>query len=344
MDKPTSEELKELTKIADLFTKKSYTLNILKDGQIYPAVTSAIENHFKNCERRKVLLLPELTYKNETIAVFSDYGGESKDSAYLTYSFLVCAWQQTGIFQRVMSDVRIKHRLGSKEISFKDFSYGPISRALDDYLAALNTVPGLLFTMVAEKSVFALSPRDKAESERMATELRKCGLGIWKGNVVEKLLRICHISAYLVSLLSTEGQKVYWMTDNDSIAANDNLAKHWLDIFNRLLHYYSNHSYSLIRGSVPFDKKETSLLDLLSATDICAGSIEHYFTRVSKGIGDIKVAADKVIQWLCHDGIMLKKHHIIARAAEDGGANIGSLIFNPNGPDNTKIPIYLVRP
>lgn len=151
MDYPTSEELKELTRISDLFTKKSYTLNTLKDGQIYPAVTSAIENHFRNCERRKVLLLPELTYKNETIAVFSDYGGESKDSDYLTYSFLVCALQQTGSFQRIMSDIRSNHKLGRKEISFKDFGYGPISRALDDYLAALDMVPGLLFTMVARR-------------------------------------------------------------------------------------------------------------------------------------------------------------------------------------------------
>ena len=344
MDNLIPDEIKELARISDLFTKRSYNLNILKEGQLYPAVTSAIENHFKNSERRKELLLPELTYKNETIAIFSDYGGESQDSDYLTYSFLICAWQHTGTFQQIMSEIRSKHKLGNKEISFKDFSYGPISRALDDYLAALDTVTGLLFTMLAEKNVFALSSRDRIESEHMATELRKQGLGSWKGSVVEKLLRICHISAYLVSLLSMEGQKIYWLTDHDSIAPNEDLAKHWLKIFNNLLNHYSHHSFSLVGGSVPFEEKEIRLLDLLSATDICAGSIEHYFTRMSKGIEDVKVEADKVIQWLGYDGLMLKKHHIIAKAAENGGANIGSLRFKLRDPDNTKIRINIVRP
>ena len=87
---------------ADAFTKKNYDLKILRDGQEYPVIIRAIEDHFNNLERRKTLLLPELAHKNETVAVFSDYGGESKDSKCFTYSFLVCAWNQTGMFASLM--------------------------------------------------------------------------------------------------------------------------------------------------------------------------------------------------------------------------------------------------
>ena len=66
--------------------------------------------------------------------------------------------------------------------------------------------------------------------------------------------------------------------------------------------------------------------------------------HISYFLGKDKVKADKVIQWLGHDGLMLKKHNIIAEEAENGGANIGSLIFKFRDPDNTKIRINIVRP
>jgi len=121
MEQITPEEIENFTRIADLFTKRKYNLNILNEGHEYPLLSNAIEDHFKNSERRKTLLLPELTFKNKSVAIFSDYGGESKDSNYLTYSYLICAWDQVGLFHQAMSEIRNKHGLDEKEISFKDF-------------------------------------------------------------------------------------------------------------------------------------------------------------------------------------------------------------------------------
>lgn len=209
-----------LARTADDFMKKDYDLCVLKETQEYPSILQIIEKHFKDQERRKILLLPELNYENETVAVFSDYGGESKDSRYNTYSFLVCALDHTYPFNGMMTFIRQKYGLNDKEISFKDFKYGPVSRALDDYLSALNLIPGLLFTVVVEKEADSISP---SEIKEIVKTLKDNNMGEWKSGVVEKLLRICNISAYLVSLLIANGQKVFWMTDHDAIAANDNL-------------------------------------------------------------------------------------------------------------------------
>ncbi len=62
-----------------------------------------------------------------------------------------------------------------------------------------------------------------------------------------------------------------------------------------------------------------------------ASSIEHYLTRKNeKAAGDInvKAGADKVLQWLAHDGISLKKMIIILGKSEDGGITAGTLEFN----------------
>ncbi len=344
MDGLPPKEIAEFRKIADLFTKKKYNLDILKKENEYPLLSQAIEDHFKNSERRKTLLLPELTYENKTISIFSDYGGESNNSNYLTYSFLISAWDHLGRFHQAMAEIREKHDLKDKEISFKDFRYWPIKRGLDDYLSALNIVPGMLFNVIVEKEVTSFFSKDKKQTDEILLKLKNNDLGEWKPAIVEKLLRVCHISAYLVSLLSQKDQKIFWMTDDDSIAANQKAISYWLSIFNNLLNYYSHHSYSLVGGAVPFKDRDLKTLDLLSCPDISAGSIEHYYTRMSKSIDDIKEEADKVLRWMCHDGLMLKKHSIIVKKGEGKNLISGSLKFNLKVPDITKVLIPLIRP
>ena len=52
------------------------------------------------------------------------------------------------------------------------------------------------------------------------------GLGNWDLAVVEKLMRVVHMAAYLAAL-GADGQKIFWMSDHDSICANE--GKAWLD-------------------------------------------------------------------------------------------------------------------
>jgi hypothetical protein len=42
----------------------------------------------------------------------------------------------------------------------------------------------------------------------------------WKRGVQERLLRVLHLSGFLLSGLSTPGQNVLWVIDEDEIAAN----------------------------------------------------------------------------------------------------------------------------
>jgi len=61
------------------------------------------------------------------------------------------------------------------------------------------------------------------------------------------------------------------------------------------------------------------MLDLLSATDIVAGSLDQYLTQSqSVPVEDINVkpGCDLVLQWLAHDGLGLKKMNVIMRRGE----------------------------
>jgi len=310
---------KEVIYLATKLTLKKPCLSVVPDTEEYPWFIREFQKQLEALESRNELLLPNIRDENESIAIFSDYGGESSDSKYHTYSFLICAWNQTGVFNQKMEKLRDDRGLNNpfKEISFKDFRYGPIKRALEKYLANLsNLVNGYLLTVVVEKSLGSLFGTDKKTTSKYLLEtLKDNGFGTWKPDVAEKLLRITHFSAYLVALLSKKGQKVMWMSDHDSIAPTNERFMKTLNLFSNLLRHYCKHELSTIGGAVPFEQKTAMFLDLLSATDIVAGSIEHYMTR-SHGIDkepQIKAEANQVLCWLSGQGVALKRHTMIIK-------------------------------
>jgi hypothetical protein len=323
---------------------RSPNLSLLKDGYEYPSITRIIEHQLKLRNKRKLLLLPELRQNNETVAVFSDYGGEAKESGFHTYSFLVCAWNQLGLFHQQMSTLREEYGLNNplKEIAFKDFQYGPIQRSLDKYLANLdNFVPGLLATVVVDKKVRTVfGDNFNSAQSYLRRTLKEHGFGDWKPRVAEKLFRIIHVAAYLVSLLSKGGQKVFWMTDHDAIASNLQKSESMLKLFSSVLAYYSPHSFDLVSGAIPFQEKDPMFLDLLSATDLVAGSIEHYYSR-GQQMEELTVyqEADKVLRWLAHEGICLKKFNIIIPDVAGNLLKAGTLSFELKQADPAAIVV-----
>lgn len=334
-------DTKLMQKTANAFMKKDYELTLLKENQQYPAILTAIEQHFQYQERKKALLLPELNYENKTVAIFSDYGGESKNSKYYTYSFLICALDHTDLFQSIMKFIRKEYDLDEKEIAFKDVGYGPISRALDDYLSALNMIPGLLLTLVVEKGAASINRKEVKEITNL---LKEYNLGEWKPGVVQKLILICNVSAYLVALLAADNQKVFWLTDNDAIAANDDLAANWIKIFYRTLSILSRNNLQDVRCALPCaERRHLPSMDLLSCADIVAGSVEHYFTRLSKGFEDLKDEANKVLEWLCYP-TLLRKENIMVKRNEAGIPVASTLRFSPSTPDPTKTTLPIYRP
>lgn len=318
--------MKGFSEFANKLVLKNPDINLLRTNQEgYPPLAEGLQKAFHLHKAGGKLVLPDLgAFGNDSVAIFSDYGGESSGN-YNTYSALVCGFGYTSLFQQKMKAVREKHALGEKEIAFKDFRMGPLRRALPDYLDALDNLPGFLCTLAVDKRVPTLfGPQEKSTRELLSRTLEAEGLGKRKPEVAEKLLRIVHFTAFLTALLAHDGQKIFWMTDNDAVCANQEAHKQLLAIFERVLSIYCrpNSTFPLIGGAVPFAPRSVEMLDLLSAADVVAGSIEPCFPKQgSTPEGDplIKSGADDVLRWLAHDGIGLKKANFFIRRADAAG-------------------------
>ena len=336
-----------LTDTANKLVWKSPDFNLLHSHSYeeYPLIARVLHDQLVKGYNQQRLFLPDLSaFNNESVAVFSDYGGESSGN-YYTYSAVVCGWSYIGAFASRMAEVRKTNSLGEKEIAFKDFGMGQVRRALPDYLVALNNLlPGFLCTLIVDKKIKTLLGPDEKE---LAGILRKEGVGEWKQGVVEKLLRIAHMTAFLTTLLARDGQKIFWMTDNDNVCANEEQHKGALALFERATRIYRrrNQNFPLIGGAMPFQPKSLDFLDILSAADVTASTLEHYFTRKDKEFEAelaVKPGAESVLRWLTSDGIGLKKATFIVRLREDGRIETGTVEFVPTEPtDTTLIPIFI---
>ncbi|AEO47770.1 hypothetical protein [Rhodospirillum rubrum] len=345
------EQIKSLTEFANGLVWKSPDLEILKPnaGIEYNELVKIMQDMIQKSHRRGSLILPNLTaHGNETVAVFSDYAGESSGD-YHTYSFLTCGWNTCGAFLSKVRDIREQSRLGDKEIAFKDFRMGQMQRALPDYLKAADMLlHGFLLTIVVDKKLLTLfGPNEKKTQTSLSKTLHQAGLGTWKPDSAEKLLRVVHSVAFLVALLARSGQKVFWMSDNDTVCANEGLHRQALDLFARAVGIYAkDRRFSVFGGAAPFKDRSFGHLDLLSLADITASSVEHYLTRKNANEAadfGVKAGSHVVLQWLAHDGLSLSKMTIIVRPSVNGGIETVNLKFMlAEKPDNvTIIPIYI---
>ena len=341
------------TQFANEVAWKRPDLDILRqeyEGQ-YSHFVEAVQEKILMSHRRGRLILPNLAaFRNKVVGVFSDYGGEHKEARYLTYSVLVCTFDLRSLFAEKMWEIRKEYQLGSKEIAYKDFRMGQVLRALPDYLLTLsNYLPGFLLTLAVEKKALqAYAPTSKETSVLLEAALKSIGVEGRKPRVNAKLASVVELVAFLTALLGKDGQKVFWMTDHDEISPTNAKHEETLKAFQVLLGVFcrDGQAFSLIGGALPFEERDMGMLDLLSATDICAGALAEYLTQKEMHDADkiaVKPGCEHVLQWLAHDGIGLKKMSIIMRSGVDASIESAAIEFVLDNPpkDVTIVPISM---
>ena len=341
-----------LIALANALVWKNPNVEVLRTelcGQ-YSALAETLQEKLHARQVSKKLVLPNLqAFNNKTIALYTDFGGEHKEALFRTYSTLVCGWNMSDLFLKRMKSIRIEHKLGEKEIAFKDFSMGQVNRALSDYLNALDFLPGFLFSIAIDKRIGSVfGPPGKDTQKWIVEALESEGFGGRKPHVSEKLLRVVHIVAFLAGLFTRDGQNVFWMTDNDAISETEEMHKQTLSLFQRILTLYTKEGtkFPVLGGALPFPDRELGTRDMLSATDVVAGSLSQYLTQkdtVASHEIRIKDGCDRVLQWLGHDGIGLKKMNVVMREGKDGRIGSATVEFQqlrkPSGV--TIVPVFM---
>ncbi len=122
--------------------------------------------------------------------------------------------------------------------------------------------------------------------ERTANPVSKVGgplLASWDPKVRERLLRILHFTAFLISGLSAPTQDVLWFIDEDEIAANTNQLTRLTQLLAGVsASYMSNQPGHLRCGTTRSDPGSLWLEDIVAICDLGAGALCEIATGMSR--------------------------------------------------------------
>lgn len=269
--------------------------------------------------------LPDIR-SSSTLLLGSDYSGESSDSPYSVYSFVMTTLDSWKKWESSRIEIRRTHLTEFRRMSFKRLNDGQRRRALMPFLQAANDLNGLSFSIAVNKeckSFFEKTPPLNLSNPEFA-RYRK-----WKPAVLEKAFFIVHVLGTLLGGLAACGQDVFWFSDEDSIAANDERISELTSLFAWISSSYLDFDLGNLRcGTSRSDNGTLQLEDFLAIPDLVAGAIAEqmrtpFLNPSSTGNfwmsrGDFSNKTRNITWWLSDASQSLKRLLCIIEPAPKG--------------------------
>lgn len=279
-------------------------------------VADSISERIRIEEWRSPALLTPVD-RGPTLLVVSDYSGDPTNSRFQVLSFLLADLVYLWYWDEVRSALRRDLLCDTRRLAYKKLeSDQRRAQMLVPFLRAANSIPGLLITFLIDKRIETLFAPDKAEDTVEPVVIREH----WKAKPFEKLLRVAHLSALLVSGLVGEKQNVLWISDQDDIVPNDERHIEACKLFGQVLSHYLNCEIGQLQfATTRSDDGSLQIEDIAALPDLAAGALAEIgtsmaidgamsanglLTPMSRGIPK---KAQAITAWLAENTYTLKK-------------------------------------
>lgn len=240
-------------------------------------VISGFESQFASMDKLYPDFIPDFS-DCRTLLIVSDYSGEDSYALYHVYSYLVTSITSWHNWEQARLLIRKSMCTDGRRMSFKRLGDNHRKNALKYFLHAANELNGLSFSVAVNKrcsSLFQDLPLDITNPE--FTAFRK-----WKPAVLRKAFFVLHTLSCLIAGLAFEGQNVFWFSDEDSIAANDQRIVELTDAFGWISSMYLETNLGHLRcGTSKSDNGTLQIEDLIAIPDVIAGAISEQLKVVA---------------------------------------------------------------
>lgn len=224
-------------------------------------------------EHRHPGIIPDLR-TSQTILIGSDYSGSHQTAQFRIISLVITNVERIGIWNAQRQGVRAAMLPQQRRMSYKGLNDRHRRAALIPFLAAANQMPGLLVSIAIDKSIPTIFA-DETPDQRTT---HPAFLG-WKPKLIERAMRIIHLTSLLLRGLSAPGQDVCWFTDQDDIVANERRLRSFVNLTATISSRYLQHPLRNLRiGTSACDTGGRDIEDFLAIPDLAAGALQELLT------------------------------------------------------------------
>ena len=162
-------------------------------------------------------------------------------------------------------------------MSFKSLGDSRRQAVLYPFLQAAGNLRGVCVTFAIHRTVESLFVESEVLNPKTAGFASPAH---WTPKSFERVMRIVHLLSILLAGLSSPGQHILWITDNDDIVANLNHHQDTVNLLANVASHYLTHNLGRLRiATATSDAGDQQLEDLLSIPDLVAGSIAELLTH-----------------------------------------------------------------
>lgn len=197
-----------------------------------------------------------------------------------------------------------------RRISYKSLNDNQKIMAIIPYLASCDKISGAIATVAVENGCNIFPAFRSPEI-----------LTSWKKSVRVRLYTIVHLVSYLSSIFLTEGQKIVWLTDEDEIAANENLLNCLESYTTETIGFYCEDRVSGVEVvTARVDPGNRRVEDLISLCDLSAGAtaeLLNNFSPLYNGVitstrsHNVSWRCNLILSWLSAKSTLLKLPPVI---------------------------------
>ena len=284
----------------------------------------ALAGVFEGRLRRRPCLLTQAP-RGCQLLMLCDIGGSQKAQPFETYSFLVLDLDQNSYWLRSQAKFRRRVFVQRRRMAFKAMNDGARRRALRPFLQLSEVINGVLVTFAIHKNECPeIGFGGAAENELLA---------LWKPAVIDRLMWMIYLGAFLVSGLSVAGQDVMFILDEDEVAANVPQLTRLSEIFGRAVANQHGPMMGHLRcGTTKSDDGSLALEDLAALPDLAAGAVAEFLCAfATEGAGPLSPLIQRLpsrVSW---------KTRLIMPWALSSGESLARLICLIDGvPGSTK--------
>jgi hypothetical protein len=285
-------------------------------------------------------LLPELlagsfglnARRSGRVFLFSDWGGEHQDSAYTTFSCLLCDAESLSEWL---------FRVDSRRSAGRTFSYKTLNsdvlRRLDlaPILSAADSIRGVLLSVCFHRT---LGSAFKPPSDPKLWDGYNRDASLYKPHVFEKMMRTVDMSGYLSAICVSETSELFYILDDDSIAENKDQQEVFTRGFRSVVALATSRPPTLLRiSNVSNCGVQADAEMACSLADLAAGALTNAVNYLlPSGPESAPLVAqmfprfdrpkvDVILRWLRSDSGALAKYSFVVGPRE-AGLSVGRFV------------------
>jgi len=277
--------------------------------------------------------LPLPIFQGKEIIIGTDSSGSHQQNPFEVFGIVIFDLDSSHRWEVLRQEIRRELLTDSRRMAFKKLGDKIRQRALEPFLLAADQMNGLCLSVAVNKQINLLGGGTEVHDQLKRDGKLKAQ---WTPDSFARMARVTQFVSLMVAGLCSEGQNVYWISDEDEMFESPIKTGDTLQLLSAFRHMFIKWPLGKFSaGTTKLDNGDRFEEDFAAIADLAAGALGELVMKIQKDCGGCLLEAnielplslsnksDVLLQWLMDTSKSLKRASLIFDQRLDGKFRVG---------------------